>query len=273
MARWLAIALGVCGITAVQLSGIHAGTGRGGDGVGTWAEDGKASDAPFAVVELFTSEGCSSCPPADALLSDILLEARKNHSRVFVLSFHVDYWDRLGWTDPHGAGAFTQRQQEYARLLKLRGVYTPQTIVNGRDEFVGSDRAQSRASIEAALKRPARALVKLEDKQSAAPDSLALTYEVGRAKRGDVLRIALVQRGIVSAVKRGENAGRSLRHENVVRAFTSVRLDGDGKGRVALKLPQNLIRRDASVIAYLQDPETAVVLGATVLAVPAEAGR
>ena len=115
----------------------------------------------FAVVELFTSEGCSSCPPPDALLAEILEDARKDGRRVFCLSFHVDYWNRLGWTDPYSAPAFSRRQQSYAQAFKNDQVYTPQMIVNGTEEFVGSDRHRSRAAIDAALKRPERVQINL----------------------------------------------------------------------------------------------------------------
>jgi len=94
---------------------------------------------PVAVVELFTSEGCSSCPPADRILSRLTAETQRDHRRIYTLSFHVDYWDRLGWRDPYSSSANSDRQRQYAELMKLQSVYTPQMIVNGRIEFVGSD--------------------------------------------------------------------------------------------------------------------------------------
>src|SRR6187402_1594915 len=90
----------------------------------------------FAVVELYTSEGCSSCPPADELVSKIQKES--NGQPVYILAFHVDYWNRLGWKDVFGDAAYSKRQNDYAQYLKLPSVYTPQIVVNGKKEFVGS---------------------------------------------------------------------------------------------------------------------------------------
>ena len=193
----------------------------------------QGSEPPFAVVELFTSEGCSSCPPADALLAEILKDAGKDGRRVFGLAFHVDYWNRLGWTDPYSAPAFSRRQQSYAQAFKNDQVYTPQMIVNGTEEFVGSDRQRSCAAIDAALKRGGRAQVKLQQEKPNAPGSLALTYAVAGAARGAVLNVAVVERNVISAVARGENGGRTLRHENVVRAFQTVRLECRREGQRA----------------------------------------
>jgi methionine-S-sulfoxide reductase len=248
-------------------------TPRGGEGANARAGDARDSEAPFAVVELFTSEGCSSCPPADALLREILQDARKRGRRVFGLAFHVDYWDRLGWTDPYGAPAFARRQQAYARSLKIDRVYTPQMIVNGVEEFVGSDAPRSRAAIEAALKRPAGALVKLRHQEVKGTRSLAFAYAVTRAPPGAVLHVAVVERGLSSAIKRGENGGRTLRHENVVRAFRTVRLDESGQGGVELQPPAGLVPTNASVIAYVQEADSGAIAGATALALAPDAPR
>ncbi len=105
------------------------------------SEEGKG----FAVIELFTSEGCSSCPPADELVSKVLSE---NKPDVYILSFHVDYWDRLGWKDDFSQATFSDRQKQYARYLSLDGVYTPQIVVNGTDQFVGSNETHLRSSIK-----------------------------------------------------------------------------------------------------------------------------
>src|SRR5262245_18067196 len=103
----------------------------------TVEDAGDAPAAPFALVELYTSEGCSSCPPADALLSKLVDAARRDGSRVFALAFHVDYWNRLGWRDPFSDPAFSERQSMYAKSFEPR--YTPQMVVNGVQSFVGSD--------------------------------------------------------------------------------------------------------------------------------------
>jgi len=262
----LILALCACAVAVVLIARMSTDSTQGGEGEKARVEDGQESDAPFAVVELFTSEGCSSCPPADALLGEILQEAQKNRRRIFGLAFHVDYWNRLGWTDPYSDVAFSRRQQAYAHAMKNDRVYTPQMIVNGGAEFVGSDRSRSRASIDAALKKPARAAVKLQQEKPSAANSVALTYVVTRAGKGTVLNVAVVEGGAIRQVKQGENGGHTLRHENVVRAFQTVRLDEAGKGSVEMKLPANLVRQKASVIAYVQEADTRAVLGATAVA-------
>lgn len=216
---------------------------------------------PFAVVELFTSEGCSSCPPADTLLAEIA--GQKN---VYALAFHVDYWNYLGWTDPFSDAKFSDRQRAYAGKFRIRSIYTPQMIINGTEEFVGSDRQRAKRAIDAALKKPASVEVKLRavaaianrgegnDPRSPSAATTTIEYEVTGVSPGSVLNLALVERGLVTNVKRGENAGKTLRHENVVRMFVTKPA---GKGEVELPAKPN-----TSVIAYVQDAKTMEVLGA-----------
>jgi hypothetical protein len=220
---------------------------------------GDHADAPFALIELFTSEGCSSCPPADALLGDLVKDARDRDKRVYCLAFQVDYWNNLGWTDPYSDAAYSQRQYSYAKALKSERVYTPQMIVNGTDAFVGSEKALARKSIDAALKTPAKATVQLRLDKKGDSDALTIAYETASAPAGAVLNVALVERGLAGKVLRGENAGQKLRHENVVRGFRTIRLDESGKGSVALKPPDGLVRKNASMIAYIQDADWKVL--------------
>ncbi len=228
-------------------------------------EPGAANDdaAPgFAVVELFTSEGCSSCPPADALLAEQVQDAREHGRPVYCLAFQVDYWNRLGWADPYSDAAYSLRQNDYAQAFHSDRVYTPQMIVNGADEFVGSDRDRSRKSIDAALKQPAKTQLKLS-KEKGDAGAVVLSFEARSAPKGAVVNVAVVERGLVSKVPRGENAGRTLRHENVVRVFRTIRLDDSGKGSVELKLPADLAPKNASAIAYVQEAGAGAVLGAS----------
>ena len=166
------------------------------------------------VVELFTSEGCSSCPAADDVLR--ALEARQPvpGAEVIVLGEHVDYWNRLGWRDPFSAAQFSERQRQYASALGA-GSYTPQAVVNGRYELVGS-RGQELAQRVAEAARAPRATVALS------PAADALTVRVSNLPAGtpatDVL-LALTETGLATQVGRGENAGRLLHHAAVVRAL------------------------------------------------------
>lgn len=171
-----------------------------------------AQERPI-LVELFTSEGCSSCPPADALLAE--LAARPD---VLALSFHVDYWDRLGWKDPFSTAAATRRQQRYAEQLGLSTVYTPQIVVDGRWQAVGSSREEVERILDAA--RRDRGQV-----------PLALVIDHGRARitagSGSDTASAAVEligfdRRHVTPVARGENAGRTLAHVDVVRSVEKL---------------------------------------------------
>jgi hypothetical protein len=150
--------------------------------------------------------------------------------------------------------------------MKNDQVYTPQMIVNGAEEFVGSDRRRSHTAIAAALKRRQQVQITLRQEKPKATGSFALSYQVAGAAPGVVLNVALVERGIASAVKRGENGGRTLRHENVVRVFQTLPLDVNGQGSLQLGLPTDLVRSKASVVAYVQEPDTGAVLGASALA-------
>jgi hypothetical protein len=168
----------------------------------------------FALLELFTSEGCSSCPPADALLP----EWEKLAADVIPLSFHVDYWNRLGWKDPYSDAAYTQRQQDYAKQWELESVYTPQLVVNGTKELVGSNKNKVTGIIETALQEEPSVTIAIDsvkEKNTTVSFSATLNGDIDDA----VLNIALVQKETTSMVTAGENDGRKLKHHNVVRSF------------------------------------------------------
>jgi hypothetical protein len=215
---------------------------------------------PLALVELFTSEGCSSCPPADALLAQ--LAAR---SDVLALSFHVTYWDRLGWRDPYSAEDFTGRQRAYAHAFGLESLYTPQMVIDGRQQFVGSNRTAAADAIRAALSRPAGADVSVSTHASGA--SIAATVRVEHAAADAVLFVAWVDAERTSAPDRGENDGAHLRHVDVVRDLERVALHGGRyEGVVKLTRPQAVA---GSVVAWVQRGESGEVLGAQRASVPA----
>src|SRR4051812_46079004 len=146
------------------------------------ASTGASRPAGVAVVELFTSEGCSSCPPADRLLADLASEAARVGQPVFTLSFHVDYWNGLGWADPFSRPAYSERQRSYADALG-GGTYTPEMTVNGKAAFVGSDAARARSEVRKALSRPAPAHF---DGLGAVADggNVRVTFAVSGAPRG-----------------------------------------------------------------------------------------
>ena len=123
---------------------------------------GQVQDSPFVIVELFSSEGCSSCPPADGIVGVLTTWAREHHEAVYPVVFHVDYWDNLGWKDRFSAPEFSQRQYNYSRILKDQGVYTPQIIVNGADAFVGSDQEHLQKDIDHYLTTPAAVILHVD---------------------------------------------------------------------------------------------------------------
>lgn len=222
------------------------------------APTGTATAPGFAVVELFTSEGCSSCPPADVALAKLATTYAKQKRPVFTLAFHVDYWDRLGWTDPYGSAGSTARQRAYVVGLGLKSMYTPQMVVNGRREFVGSNAMKGRAEVAAALERTATVALSAK----AAPEGAAwrVVYAATGAPAGLQIHAALVEGGLVSEVRRGENEGKTLAHDHVVRAFATVTaMDGE----LLLRPTADVDPEKATVVVYAQDPGTMAVVAAT----------
>ena len=222
-----------------------------------FAASNKKNMAPAtgtALVELFTSEGCSSCPPADEALAAV---AKAYPGNVLVLGFHVDYWDRLGWKDPFSNAAWTARQNQYAGHLHLNSIYTPQAIVNGKTEFTGSDRTKLYKTIEQELKIPAAMALNLEVHNNA-DKSITVSYQLNAAPAYS-LNIALVQRNADTQVKRGENEGKLLHHINIVRDLKTLAAT---TGSTAFHLPAGLSAADCSFIAFLQNNSTLAVSAA-----------
>jgi hypothetical protein len=226
------------------------------------ADEPAGSASGVAVVELFTSEGCSSCPPADAVLADLARDAGRP---VFALAFHVDYWDELGWRDRFASPENTARQRRYARALGSTGVYTPQMIVGGTEQFTGSDGDRAAVAVGRALARPASVRLSVHPR-STGPSSVAVDYEAPGAPAGSVLNVVVVERSASTSVRAGENAGRTLQHANVVRSFVMLTMSSS-TGSVGVQLPASLPRDGSELIAYVQrvsaDGGGMPILGAT----------
>jgi hypothetical protein len=177
---------------------------------------------PVILVELFTSEGCSSCPPADELLRQFSGRHTAAGQLIVALSEHVSYWNDLGWHDPFSAEQYTQRQNEYGTHFNLDSVYTPQMVVNGREQFVGSDRRALEAAFASETQHAQIALTL----QSAhiAEGKVTFSYTAAGLPQGKALQLmaALVDDLDHSSVLRGENSGRQLTHVFVARALASV---------------------------------------------------
>jgi hypothetical protein len=220
----------------------------------------KEADPGFAVVELFTSEGCSSCPPADELVAQLQMEDKDRS--VFILAYHVDYWDRLGWKDGFSSATFTGRQRQYANWLRLSSVYTPQIVVNGKKEFVGSDARTLRATVESDLKATGAARLSLGNLRQDA-HGLEWSWQAGGVKKGISLVVALVQRSAVTNVKAGENGGKTLSHVQIVRGMTVIDTDAKGSGNGRMDWPGGVKPGDLEVIAFLQDKGSGEIIAAS----------
>jgi hypothetical protein len=213
----------------------------------------------FAVVELFTSEGCSSCPAADEALE---ITSKTYKENVYLLGFHVDYWNRLGWKDAFSSAVYSDRQRNYAQVFEKDGVYTPQAIVNGTEQFIGSDLDQ----LNRTIKKDLLAAVNIAPVISVTSvnNNAVVSYSI-KEDRNLVLNIALVQLHAVTNVKNGENEGRTLSHINIVRDFKTVDAN-NASGKVNLIIPAGMAAIGFKVIAYLQHRSTFQTTGAVEVA-------
>jgi hypothetical protein len=244
-----------------------------------------------AVYELFTSQGCSSCPAAEPVLAEVARPRTPEQLKaggpveVFALAFHVDYWDTPTSRDPFSSPMATRRQKEYQKSLGRADLYTPQMIVNGTVQFLGSDRARARGTLLSApmpwcvLTATAERADKPAGDSASSPDApervkvkAVLRPEYGKLPGKVVVNVAVTQSGITTAVKGGENAGKTLDFAHVVRVFETRPLlgagDVEGTADVTLTLPKGLVERDSRLVVYAQEAETMQLLGATGLNLP-----
>lgn len=222
-------------------------------------EDGAAA-APV-VVELFTSQGCSSCPPAEALLGELSL--RPN---IVALSFHVDYWDYIGWKDPFATPTTTERQRAYSRALGLRVVYTPQIVVDGTREAVGSERGAVEGAISATAAAGGKTAVRIARDGGG---HLRAVIPAGAADAPATVWLALYDFRHSTTVKRGENAGSTLTEHNVVREWRKI---GEWTG-AATEIPFEVAAngRDGCAV-IVQAGGSGRILGAATISIRPESG-
>ena len=231
------------------------------------AEDNRvaASAVSPVLVELFTSEGCSSCPPADKLLGDLDKAGQLEGVPVIALGEHVDYWDRLGWRDRFSSHDYTDRQQKAVERLGLDSAYTPQMIVDGRIEFVGNDETALRHALSQAAKSAKSADVQLSwnaDKLNVA------VYET--AQHAATVLLAITETNLTTNVERGENSGRVLHHAAVVRKIISL---GDLKSSrlessTAITPDVSWKTQNLKAVVFVQDKGTGAVIGAQSIPFP-----
>lgn len=219
------------------------------------------------VVELFTSEGCSSCPPADALLTKLTDLQPIRGVYVIALEEHVDYWDRGGWRDPFSSPEFTSRQKSYVQQLRLDAAYTPQMVIDGCAELVGNNSGAVLSELAKAA-RSAKIPVHLTLREKSA-DHVSLAVQVDAAKSsGDVL-VAITESKLATDVARGENAGHNLKHSAVVRKLVQVGKLKPGEAfsaETVVQLAPEWQPENLSAVAFVQERAGGRTLGATEIA-------
>jgi hypothetical protein len=207
-----------------------------------------ASNSPKVLVELFTSQGCSSCPAADRLIGNII----STDTNVISLSYHVDYWDRLGWKDVFSSHDYTLRQQQYVNALHAESLYTPQAVVQGTYEMVGSNRTRVLDAIN-------KVRVQSSDQRIIAiaavkGSTVTLDYHLSQTKPKQQIAITLVQNKATTSVAKGENAGAQLTDFNIVRNL--IVQPAQENGSIEINLPDDLKRENASIVLFTHDEET-----------------
>lgn len=218
------------------------------------------------LIELFTSEGCSDCPPADALLERLDRSQPVDGAELIVLSEHVDYWNGIGWKDPYSSHQYSERQNAYAGLFGLGSVYTPQMVVDGRFEFVGSDERRAVQAIENAT-RTEKIAVSLSSVHLDPNHVLAIHVDAGQLPSSSTAQSASVWLAIAderdeSHVSGGENGGRTLRHIAVVRSLANVGSVGQSQAfSNDVKITIGRGKENIRLIAFVQDAQTGRIWG------------
>ncbi len=207
------------------------------------------------VIELFTSQGCSSCPPADALLAQIQEEYGAD---VITLSYHVDYWDYIGWKDPFATKAFTQKQYDYAQKFRSRNVYTPQAVINGRNHYTGSDRP----ALYRAIQQPstvADAVSLTLPKVVTEGKKVVVDYTLSDTSLAHELTFAITVKEKTTEVRRGENRNKTLTNSHIVIAEKTVSATTT-EGTAYLQLPDWIAAEDTlSIVAYASKDQVGIV--------------
>jgi hypothetical protein len=254
-------------VAATALTRAHAQTAAGMP---------QAARTPV-VVELFTSEGCSSCPPADALLARLAQEPLAGNVQLIALEEHVDYWDNQGWVDPFSSHDWTSRQYDYAATLGNRNPYTPQMVVDGSAEFSGGHAQKAHDAILNSASK-AKIPVILALGSSSGTNKENISVKVGKLEgttKGDPAEVwlAITETGLHSAVTRGENAGEDLHHAAIVRSMRKI---GEAKGEreasfaedVTVPLKKEWKRENLRAVLFVQEKKSRRILGAAEIRIP-----
>jgi hypothetical protein len=267
--RWMAA------VGSVFLAGFLVWGLRASSGVKTQTTPGAAARVPV-IVELFTSEGCSSCPPADALLAELDRRQPLGSAEVIALEEHVDYWDQQGWRDPFSSAIWTARQYEYAGKLHNGNPYTPEMVVDGKEGFVGSRSAMARQEIEkAAAIKKARIEISeispLQNKSVAFKVSVEKLSTIAPRDTAEIV-LAITESGLHSAVKAGENSGEELHHSPVVRELKVIGVMGKNgeegfQAQPTVKLDAKWNLENLRAVVFVQEKKNRRILGAAAVKV------
>jgi hypothetical protein len=216
------------------------------------------------IVELFTSQGCSSCPPADAFFKEL-----KDEPGVVALSYHVDYWDYLGWRDTLGGAEFSERQYNYAESRGDKNIYTPQMIINGGKHFVGSQRGQVSGAIAAASAEVAADWIDME--MSDNRTDVTITIPLGKPMKEATLWLMAFTPSISTEIKKGENAGSTIDYYNVVRKMVPAGMWHGEPAKIVLPKGSVVPEGCKGWVALLQEGKVGRVIGAVTGGIPPNA--
>jgi len=246
------------------------GTGRTLGTSGAVGTSGTLGTPEPVLIELFTSEGCSSCPPADDILSDLVAHQPVANAHIVALGEHVDYWNDLGWTDPFSTAQFTSRQSEFGESLRQSSIFTPELVIDGEAQVVGSDRRAALSAIAQAASSPSVPIALAWNADgllsvSIAPSTLARSEEVW---------LAVTEDGLESHVARGENAGRTLKHVAVTRRLAKIGVtkpDGSFTQPVSVIFDRTWSRAASHIVVFAQSPASRRINGVATIAATAGA--
>ncbi|RDY57757.1 DUF1223 domain-containing protein [Flagellimonas nanhaiensis] len=216
------------------------------------------SFAPLVVLELFTSQGCSSCPPADELLEKVKNQYPKE---VFALSYHVDYWNYIGWKDPFSKSIYTKKQSDYNRKFGYSGNYTPELVINGREHLVGSNQYKLYSKIAAYKGKRAENDIDLSNIESLG-NRVSFEYKIEGSLEGKLARVVLVLNDKTTKVTRGENRNRVLRNSNIVVAEKYVE-SVDKNGATTINIPATVNADDNLILMVLIENDNLDITGAS----------
>ncbi|WP_299274364.1 thioredoxin family protein [uncultured Psychroserpens sp.] len=214
---------------------------------------------PVIVLELFTSQGCSSCPPADKLLTEV--DTFDNENQIITLSYHVDYWNYIGWKDPFSKASFSDKQRQYSRKFNSSSIYTPQVVVNGKTHFVGSNTREMNAKLKSYAKISAENKIELSVVKRSG-NSVSFNYNIAGAIKNKTMRIVLAIKERTTEIPRGENRNRTLKNSNIVVLDDALGLK-KSNGSYSFSIPKIVNKEDKLKLIVMSQNSDLDIIGAS----------